>query len=61
MDFTGKGIITENDFLNSLVVQRIAYSRDDVKEFIKQNNLFQPNSDGIVGINFDLFKKTFFP
>jgi hypothetical protein len=61
MDFTGKGHITEEDFLNSLIITRIPYSKEDVKEFLKQLNLFQPNSDGVVGINFDLFKKTFFP
>jgi hypothetical protein len=40
MDFTGKGEISEEDFLSSLIISRLPYSKDDVMEFIKQNNLF---------------------
>ena len=71
MDFTGKGYITEEDFLNSLIMTRIPYSKEDVKEFFKQFNLFSStgNSKGdkknnpvpVNGISFDKFKKTFFP
>ena len=35
MDFTGKGYITEEDFLNSLIISRIPSSKEDVKEFLK--------------------------
>ena len=58
MDFTGKGYITEDDFLQSLIVQRIGYQKDDIKEFFRQHNLYQDNSEGI---GFDKFKKIFFP
>jgi len=40
MDFYGRGYITEEDFLNSIVIQRIPFSKDDVKEFFKQFNVF---------------------
>ena len=40
MDFYGRGYITEEDFLNSIVLQRIPYSREDVREFFRQFNLF---------------------
>jgi len=30
MDFYGKGFITEEDFLNSIVITRIPYSKEDV-------------------------------
>jgi hypothetical protein len=40
MDFTGRGYITEEDFVASLVMKRIKYSCDDVKEYFKQENLF---------------------
>lgn len=35
MDFTGRGYITEVDFLGSLVMKRIKYTMDDVKEYFK--------------------------
>lgn len=40
MDFTGKGYITEEDFLNSLIVSRIGFDKTDVQEYFKQNNLY---------------------
>ena len=40
MDFYGKGYITEEDFLNSIVITRIPYSKDDVQEFFRQFNIF---------------------
>lgn len=40
MDFTGHGYITEEDFLGCLVMKRIQFTREDVKEFIRQCNLF---------------------
>jgi hypothetical protein len=60
MDFTGKGFITEDDFLSSIVISRIltakAFILDDISEFFKQEQLF---SSG--GLGFDKFKKLFFP
>ena len=35
MDFTGRGYITEEDFICNLVVKRIPFSKDDVKEYFK--------------------------
>lgn len=68
MDFTGRGYITDDDFLNSMILNRIQYTRDDVKEFFKQNNLFTIGTSSQGGgnlptnsMNFDTFKKTFFP
>ena len=40
MDFYGRGYITEEDFLQSIVMQRIPFSKEDVKEFFRQFNLF---------------------
>jgi hypothetical protein len=63
MDFTGKGYINEEAFLDSLVMKRIAYTPEDVKEYFKQSNLFAAsksnkssttnNSTIAGGINFD--------
>lgn len=65
MDFYGKGFITEEDFLNSVVMNRIPFSKDEVKEYFKQNNMFTKNSNANngqkAGMTFDQFKKTFFP
>jgi hypothetical protein len=71
MDFTGKGYIMEDDFLNSLVITRVPYTKDDVKLFFKQSNLFsntgpkkedkKGSATPANGMNFDTFKKTFFP
>ena len=58
MDYTGRGFISQDDFLSSMVCTRIPYSREDLIEFFKQNNLFSSENEGIT---FDMFKKTFFP
>ena len=36
MDFSGRGYITEEDFLGSLIMKRIKFSTDDVREYFKQ-------------------------
>jgi len=59
-DFTGKGYITEDDFFSSSVLQRVPYEKEDIREFFKQNNLFVHGA-GNSTIDFDTFKKTFFP
>ena len=49
MDFHGRGYITEEDFLGCIVMQRIPFSREEVKDFFKQFNLFtskQSAADG---------------
>jgi hypothetical protein len=35
MDFTGRGYITEEDFIGSLVMKRIKFNSDDVREYFK--------------------------
>lgn len=44
MDFTGRGYVTQDDFLSSIVISRILTAKiftvDDIKEFFKQDNLF---------------------
>ncbi len=60
MDFAGRGYITEDDFLSSIVISRILAAKtfilDDINEFFKQDSLFVPS-----GLGFDKFKKVFFP
>ena len=57
LDFTGVGEITEKDFLESMICKRLSdsYSQEDFQDFFFQTNAFQG------GMNFDSFKKTFFP
>jgi hypothetical protein len=56
MDFTGIGFITEDDFLKSLVCTKAGFTLEEIKDYFYLSNMFQ---DG--GMNFDNFKKTFFP
>ena len=59
MDFSGKGFVTHSDFFESIIVKnKTKFSKDQVKEFLDSQNLFQ---DGETGITFDAFKKYFFP
>ena len=55
MDFTGIGSITENDFLQSMVVKRLTFTIEELKDFFFLTNMFKN------GMNFDSFKKIFFP
>jgi len=55
MDFSGIGFITETDFLNSMVIKKIDYTSEELRDFFFLENLFKPD------MNFDTFKKTFFP
>lgn len=58
-DFSGLGYITEEMFLNhQLVVGRIPFTVDEIKTFFREYNLF---SSAKPGIDFDSFKKFFFP
>jgi hypothetical protein len=33
LDFTGVGYVTEQDFLNSLIIKRIPFSEEELKDF----------------------------
>jgi Ca2+-binding EF-hand superfamily protein len=66
MDFSGRGYITQDDFISSIFISRILQAKiftiEDIKDFLKQDNLFPPStalSSG--GLSFDKFKKMFFP
>lgn len=48
MDFYGRGYITEEDFLGSIAMKRIPFSRDEVREYFKQNNMFCKHGPSIV-------------
>lgn len=59
MDFEGTGYITERAFLDSIVVSsRLPFTTDQVKMYFDDYNLF---GKGSPGLNFDVFKKNFFP
>ena len=59
LDFNGTGFITENDFLDSIIVsQRVPFTKQQVQVYFNDYNLFDKNSKGI---DFDTFKKNFFP
>lgn len=57
MDFTGIGHITQQDVMNSLVVkQRLHFTVEELRDFFFLSNMFKEG-----GMNFDTFKKNFFP
>lgn len=62
MDFTGRGFITEQDFLGSIVVTRLQAAKlfgpEDIQEYFRQYNLFPHMTNGMT---LDRFKRVFFP
>ena len=59
LDFNGTGFVVMDSFLNSIVVkERIKFTKAELMLFFQDNNMFVGNSPGI---NFDGFKKYFFP
>jgi hypothetical protein len=74
MDFSGRGYILAEDVLNSQIIFRCKYPKEDVAMYFEHTNLFHntefasphnsPREDHFIpinGINFDKFKKAFFP
>jgi hypothetical protein len=64
LDFTGVGYVTEQDFLSSMICKRMPFTIEEIKDFFFQSNSFagKPASGvPIGGMNFDSFKKSFFP
>lgn len=55
LDFQGVGSITEDDFLNSMIISKVPFSLEELKDFFYLTNMFKGR------MNFDSFKKTFFP
>jgi hypothetical protein len=60
MDFNGKGVITESDFCNGIIVKRLHFDMADIKDMLYKENLFV-QGDRSSKIDYDLFKKAFFP
>ena len=59
LDFSGLGYITMEAFLNCIIVKdRVPFSEEQIRLYFKEYNLFP---DGKPGIDFDNFKKNFFP
>ncbi len=56
MDFSGIGFITEEDFLKSIVASKCGFSEVELRDFVYLEGMFKGE-----GMNFDSFKKTFFP
>ena len=56
IDFSGKGYITEEDFFNTLLIYKLKYSREELKEFFDRENSFKRRiSKDKVGMNFEIF------
>jgi hypothetical protein len=62
IDFSGKGYITEEDFFKTILIYKIKYSNEELKEYFKRDNAFKGRvKSGKVGMGFEVFKKHFFP
>ena len=69
MDFHGKGYVLESDILQTPIMHRVKYSREEVSMAFKYLNLFNNTSrvsalkDGVPkdGMSFDKFREIFFP
>jgi Ca2+-binding EF-hand superfamily protein len=59
MDFNGNGFIEEDDFFQTLLNYKLPYSKEEIKKFFAHEKLFIRSPDG--KMNFELFKKSFFP
>lgn len=59
LDFSGLGYVTEEALLGSILVkERMPFPEEQIKTFFREYNLFNVDSPGM---NFDSFKKNFFP
>lgn len=62
IDFQGKGYITEADFLNTLLIYKLKYPKEELKDFFDRENSFKRKINQTeTGMNFEIFKRHFFP
>lgn len=59
MDYEGKGCIREEDFYKALLCYRLPFTREELHEFFNKEQLFSQGKQG--QMNFEVFKKSFFP
>jgi len=59
MDYTGKGKVTEEDFFWTLVIYKLPFSKDEIKEYFIWENVFWGSEKD--AINIHEFWKYFFP
>lgn len=54
LDFNGKGYVDEQSFFDNLVVKRLPFQKQQIKEFLNYSSLFTNDS---TELTFDIFKK----
>ena len=57
MDYTGRGYITLPDLTPVMLTHKLNYSKEKIEEFVKQERYFEAAPH----MEFDYFKKAFFP
>ena len=61
MDFNGSGSIDKQEFLESIIItEKCPFKEDKLQYFFNEQNIFYDDSEDS-GINYDMFKKVFFP
>lgn len=62
IDFSGKGFVTEEEFFNTLLIYKLKYSKEEIKEYFDRENAFKRKVKAdAMGMNFEIFKRHFFP
>lgn len=62
LDFSGVGYVTLQNFVDSIICKRLPFTEEEIRDFFFQTNAFAGNAQVLAGgMNFDSFKKTFFP
>ena len=58
-NFTGKSNVSIDDILsNDIIMNRIGFSKDDLTSYLLRDKVFQSRNGEI---NYQIFKKSFFP
>lgn len=59
LDLQGQGYITENQFLSTIIVKdRVPFTKEQIQLYFNEFNIFPAKKPGI---DFDSFKKAYFP
>lgn len=59
MDYVGKGKVTEEDFFWTLVIFKLPFSKEEIREYFVRENVFRGSESS--SINIHEFRKNFFP
>jgi Ca2+-binding EF-hand superfamily protein len=59
MDFSGKGLVSETDFFNTLIMFKLPYTKEEIQDYFVRDNSFKQIESGCLDMS--VFAKVFFP